>query len=80
VTIGVRPEHLVIAPEGVPVEVGVVEPTGSETQVNVRHGQQEFVCLFRERILPRPGETIRISPLVQHIHLFDTATGQRLAV
>jgi multiple sugar transport system ATP-binding protein len=78
VTFGVRPEHLVITPEGIPAEVIVVEPTGSETQVNVRHGQQEFVCLFRDRILPRPGETIRISPLAQHIHLFDTETGQRL--
>jgi len=78
VTFGVRPEHLVITPEGIPAEVIVVEPTGSETQVNVRYGQQEFVCLFRDRILPRPGETIRIRPLAQHIHLFDTETGQRL--
>jgi multiple sugar transport system ATP-binding protein len=79
VTFGVRPEHLVIAPDGIPVEVVVVEPTGSETQVNVRSGQHEFVCLFRDRLLPRPGETIRVSPLPQHVHLFDTGTGQRLA-
>jgi multiple sugar transport system ATP-binding protein len=78
VTFGVRPEHLVITPEGIPAEVIVVEPTGSETQVNVSYGQQEFVCLFRDRIVPRPGETIRISPLAQHIHLFDTDSGQRL--
>jgi len=78
-TLGVRPEHLVIAPQGVPVEVIVVEPTGSETQVNVRHGRQEFVCLFRDRIVPRPGETMRILPLPQHVHLFDAETGQRLA-
>ena len=78
-TFGVRPEHLVIAPEGVPVEVIVVEPTGSETQVNVRYGRQEFVCLFRDRIVPRPGETMRVLPLARHIHLFDAETGQRLA-
>jgi len=79
VTFGVRPEHLVITPDGIPVEVVVVEPTGSETQVNVKSGQHEFVCLFRDRLLPRPGETIRVSPLPQHVHLFDTGTGQRLA-
>ncbi len=78
VTFGVRPEHLVIAPDGIPVEVVVVEPTGSETQVNVRSGQHEFVCLFRDRLLPKPGETIRVSPLPQHVHLFDTGTGQRV--
>jgi multiple sugar transport system ATP-binding protein len=79
VTFGVRPEHLVIAPEGVPVEVIVVEPTGSETQINVRYGRQEFVCLFRDRIVPRPGETMRVLPLARQIHLFDAETGQRLA-
>ena len=79
VTFGVRPEHLVITPDGIPVEVVIVEPTGSETQVNVRSGQHEFVCLFRDRLLPKPGETIRVSPLAQHVHLFDTGTGQRLA-
>ncbi len=79
VTLGVRPEHVVITPDGVPAEVLVVEPTGSETQVNVKNGQHEFVCLFRERIRPRPGEMIRISPMAQHIHLFDVETGQRVA-
>ncbi len=78
VTFGVRPEHLVITPDGVPAEVVVVEPTGSETQVNVRSGEHDFVCLFRDRMLPKPGETIRISPLGQHIHVFDSETGQRL--
>jgi len=79
VTFGVRPEHLVISPDGIPVEVVVVEPTGSETQVNVKSGQQEFVCLFRDRLLPKPGETIRVSPLPEHVHLFDAETGRRLA-
>lgn len=78
VTLGIRPEHVVISPEGMPAEVVVVEPTGSETQVNVKNGDQEFVCLFRDRILPKPGETIRISARAQHIHLFDPDTGQRL--
>jgi multiple sugar transport system ATP-binding protein len=79
VTLGVRPEHVVITPEGMPAEVVITEPTGSETQVNVRNGNQEFICLFRDRILPKPGETIRISPIAKHIHLFDPETGQRLA-
>jgi multiple sugar transport system ATP-binding protein len=78
-TLGVRPEHFAVTPEGVPLEVAVVEPTGSETQVNVKNGAQEVVCLFRERIAAKAGETIRIAPDPALAHLFDTASGKRLA-
>ena len=78
VTLGMRPEHVSITPDGVPVEVIVVEPTGSETQVNVKNGAQEVVCLFRDRITPKPGETIRIAPNPKLAHLFDGETGKRL--
>jgi multiple sugar transport system ATP-binding protein len=79
VTLGMRPEHIHIAPDGVPVEVIVVEPTGSETQVNVRNGDQEVICLFRERVTAKPGETIRISPDPSLVHIFDNETGKRLS-
>ena len=36
VTLGVRPEHLVIGEDGVAAEVVVVEPTGADTQVYCR--------------------------------------------
>jgi multiple sugar transport system ATP-binding protein len=78
VTLGMRPEHIHISPDGVPVEVIVVEPTGSETQVNVRNGDQEVICLFRERVTARPGETIRVSPDPQLVHIFDNESGKRL--
>ena len=77
-TLGVRPEHFLITPDGVPVEVAVVEPTGSETQVNVKNGAQEVVCLFRDRISAKPGETIRVTPNPATVHLFDQQTGKRL--
>ena len=77
-TLGVRPEHFLIAPDGVPVEVVVVEPTGSETQVNVKNGAQEVVCLFRDRVSAKPGETIRVTPNPAAVHLFDVETGKRL--
>src|SRR5437660_1101779 len=77
-TLGVRPEHIHITDDGIPVEVVVVEPTGSETQVVVKAGQQELVCLFRERVSAKPGATIRIAPDPRLMHLFDTASGKRL--
>jgi multiple sugar transport system ATP-binding protein len=56
----------------------VVEPTGSETHVLGRLGAAEVVGVFRERILARPGEEIRISVEPQATHLFDAASGVRL--
>jgi len=75
---GIRPEHVSIDAEGVAAEVVVVEPTGSETQVVARHGEQEITCLFRERITARPGENIQISANPAFVHLFDPDTGNRL--
>jgi multiple sugar transport system ATP-binding protein len=60
------------------VEVVVVEPTGSETLIVVKGGHTEFDCLFRSRIHPKPGETLRIQPDIAHVHLFDAESGRRL--
>lgn len=79
VVYGIRPEHLAIAADGLPAEVAVVEPTGSETQVVARLGGQEVIVLLRERIAVQPGETIRLKPDMRFVHLFDATTGQRVS-
>jgi multiple sugar transport system ATP-binding protein len=76
---GVRPEHIHLAGDGVPAEVVVVEPTGAETQVVVKAAGDELICVFRERISAKPGETIRITPELRLIHLFDAGDGRRLS-
>ena len=78
VVYGVRPEHLEIHPDGVPARISVVEPTGSETLVFLRFGDGEMVALFRERHDFRPGDTLRLKPRLDQVHLFDAGTGQRL--
>ncbi|MBB4145751.1 ABC transporter ATP-binding protein [Rhizobium rhizoryzae] len=75
---GFRPEHLVLSGEGIPMEVVVVEPTGSETQVVARAHDTEITCLFRDRISARPGEIIRVMPDLGKLHLFDSGAGVRL--
>jgi multiple sugar transport system ATP-binding protein len=75
---GIRPEHLSVDSGGIPAEVVVVEPTGSETQVIARHGDQEITCLFRDRITARPGENIHISANPALVHLFDSESGSHL--
>lgn len=76
---GIRPEHLVLSDRGLPVVVKVVEPTGAETQVIARCGSQDIVCVFRDRILPNVGDTIRVSPDLSRIHLFSEGDGRRLS-
>ncbi|MDY0873599.1 ABC transporter ATP-binding protein [Dongia rigui] len=79
VVLGVRPEHLTLDAGGFTAEVVVVEPTGSEIQINARlAGGEEIVAVFRERHAFKPGEKIGLKPLPGLIHLFDGATGQRL--
>jgi multiple sugar transport system ATP-binding protein len=76
---GVRPEHLTISDVGLPLTVTVVEPTGSETQIIARHGNQTIVCIFRDRVLPKVGETITVAPDLSRVHLFSESTGRRLS-
>jgi multiple sugar transport system ATP-binding protein len=76
---GFRPEHLSFGGEGgVNAEVSVIEPTGSETQVFAKIGDQKIVGVFRERVAARPGETLVLSPNVDAVHLFDAESGKRL--
>ncbi len=75
---GIRPEHLDIADDGFEAEVVVIEPTGSETQLFARLGEQEIVAIFRERHAFAPGQKIRLRPRAEVAHLFDAASGQRI--
>ena len=75
---GIRPEHIHLDATGIPATIQVIEPTGSETQVIAKVGASQIVCAFRERILAKPGETIRIRPDPALAHVFDRETGKRL--
>jgi multiple sugar transport system ATP-binding protein len=75
---GIRPEHLDLADDGIEAEVVVIEPTGSETQLVARLGQQEIIAIFRERHAFAPGQKIRLKPRAPVAHLFDASSGQRI--
>lgn len=78
VVYGVRPEHLELSDSGLEVTVSVVEPTGSETLVFCRLGEQEISVLFRERHSFQPGQTLYLRPRSEHVHVFDAASGERI--
>jgi len=71
VQMGIRPEHLRIDPEGVALEVGNVDPTGSETLIQGQIGQHAVTLLLRQRVDVRPGESLSVSADPGPLHLFD---------
>jgi multiple sugar transport system ATP-binding protein len=79
VTMGIRPEHFRIDPQGLKAEIITVEPTGSETQVFLRLAGHDMVGVFRERITATPGETLRLGVDPSGVHFFDSKTGLRKA-
>ena len=72
---GIRPEHLMLTDDGVPLEVKTVEPTGSEVMVHGHIGSEPLFCLFRERLDTSPGAILKLKIDPENVHLFDAATG-----
>jgi multiple sugar transport system ATP-binding protein len=77
VLVGVRPEHLEVAADGLAAEVVVVEPTGADTQIFCKVGGVDVTAVVRERHEFHPGEAIRLRPKLTY--LFDPSSGTRLA-
>ena len=78
VTLGIRPEHLSPGSGGLTINLELLEPLGSET---VAHGKLPDGTELTARL---PGEVTTEGPLnlilpLEHLHLFDAATGKRIA-
>jgi multiple sugar transport system ATP-binding protein len=79
IIIGVRPEHVSLGgPHAIPAQIMVIEPTGYETQLIAKFAGQDFVCVFRERLNGRPGDSTPLT-LEGPLHFFDAQTGQAIA-
>ncbi|TPW30272.1 ABC transporter ATP-binding protein [Pararhizobium mangrovi] len=79
VAVGIRPETYVRDEQGpLALTAEVVEPTGPEIHVFGHIADTEVRAVFRDRLLPEPGETIRLSVPSEHVHLFDATNGVRL--
>ena len=79
---GYRPdvaaEHFSLDDAGVPAEIVLVEPMGSETQVTMKLGETQVTGVFRERVSMAPGAIIHVRPELSNIHLFAADGGERL--
>jgi sn-glycerol 3-phosphate transport system ATP-binding protein len=76
-TIGVRPEHLRLDAEGIPVHIDLVEPLGSETVLIGRLPDSELVSVKLPGHAPA-GERIRVAIPPSELHVFDATSGLRL--
>jgi multiple sugar transport system ATP-binding protein len=77
VTLGLRPEdigiHVQGGEDGIPGEVHVVEPLGSETLVNVKTSVGSVkVKVFHDTDLA-PGDMVRLIANPARVRLFDQA-------
>ena len=75
-SVGVRPEHVVVHAAGQRVTVDLVEQLGSET---VLYGRLDDGALLAVKVSgPPPGEEIAVAFPAHRLHLFDRETGLRL--
>ena len=82
ITVGLRPEDLVIAAKGLEVEIDVVEELGADAYLYT-HGQvhtadAEIVARVDSVNHPRPGAKVTLAPQGGVTHLFDVESGLRL--
>lgn len=83
VTYGIRPEHLALTAPDTPGAfagtVGLIESTGTAMFVEVRTAQERLHALFTDRPALKRGDRVGLMPLPDRSHLFDSASGMRLA-
>lgn len=76
--VGIRPEALHFAPSGVPVEVKLIEPTGSQTEVHISVGGHAAAVLVQGRFRREGKAQAYLNASVDDVHLFDPTTEERI--
>ena len=86
ITVGVRPENWRLVSDsegGLPVKVTLVEELGADSFVygtcDVEGVPSSVIIRMTGRHHPQKGETLHVTTDPQHVHVFDTDTGERLS-
>ena len=81
--VGLRPESLDVAPDGLPARVEVVEELGADSYLfctaEIAGQQTRLVARVETRRAPARGEQVSLKPRPDEAHLFDPESGDRLA-
>ena len=80
-TLGLRPEHAELSEQGGwPLRVEMIEMLGAERLVYGKLGDAPFTLrIDATRVPPRTGDTVSLRVPGEHLHWFDSGTGQRVA-
>jgi multiple sugar transport system ATP-binding protein len=82
VVLGLRPEALELAAEGLDAEVEVVEELGADAYVfcvaEVNGAPTKLVARSHARQAPHRGSRVKLRPLADEAHLFHPDTGGRI--
>jgi multiple sugar transport system ATP-binding protein len=82
VVVGIRPESLELAGEGIAAEVQVVEEVGADAFVfcaaELGGRETKLVARAGAKHAPARGERVALRPRAEEAHLFDPETGARI--
>jgi len=80
--LGIRPQHLVLAPDGLRARLTNAEFMGHEVYLHAEAEGQKIVAVVGAAEFDRMGgaETIGLMPLAEHIHVFDKADGSNVSL
>jgi multiple sugar transport system ATP-binding protein len=84
VVVGLRPESLELAADGIPAYVEVVEEFGADAyvfcsaQIREGGGRSRLVARIEAKGCPERGERVALRVRPEEAHLFDTETGERI--
>ena len=79
VLLGVRPEHLLLAPNGIPLVVELVEVLGADMLVHGKVGEDSMIVRLPDGTHPAFGQQIHCVFEAPRLHWFDPATSARIA-
>jgi multiple sugar transport system ATP-binding protein len=83
VVLGLRPESLELASDGVPARVDAVEELGADAYLfctaELAGESVRLVARVHARQVPDRGERVSLRPRPDEAHLFDAETGERLS-
>jgi multiple sugar transport system ATP-binding protein len=82
IVLGLRPEALELASEGLTAEVEVVEELGADAYVfcvaEIGGETTKLVARGDARRVPDRGERVKLRPVAEEVHLFRPETGERI--
>jgi sn-glycerol 3-phosphate transport system ATP-binding protein len=76
--VGVRPEGVRLAPDGVPARIVAAEYLGADTLIEARIAEESFVVRLPGKVGAAAGETIKLAWDPAQVHWFDLSSGRRI--